>query len=483
MFSTRIYIRILLHVTGIVAVTLLAVAGIVSGKAVILGCLCAAAVPVQVAGLAAWLNASNRRIQLFLDAVSDNESSLHFPEEQGSEEQRRLYAAFNRITRLLSEARVTNSRQEQFYRTLLQHIPGGVISWGEDGDIRLANDKALRLLGCSFLRTIHQAGQRIPGFAAALQEAAASGATLLQVNHGATVRQLSLSLSRIRAGGEEITTLILQDIGRELGQKEFESWDKLTHVLTHEIMNSIAPIVSLSGTLLSYYQPKNPTGEHGEITGTTIHKTIRGLETIRSQGQGLLHFTDSFRSLSFLPAPKPTSFALQQLIQNVALLFQADFERLHIRLVIELPQSGIRLNADEELLSQVLVNLLKNAMQALDGQTDKRISIRAYGQEGTVIEVTDNGSGIPPEIMDNLFVPFFTTKSGGCGIGLSLSRQIIRMHGGDLQAASLPENTTRFTITLPEGQHPRTSGGATASPGMGSSDPGQAADKRRSDIN
>lgn len=457
MFSTRIYIRILLQVTGIVAVALLAVAGIVSGKAVILGCLCAAAVPVQAAGLVAWLNASNRRVQLFLDAVSDNDSSLLFPEHQGSEEQRRLHAAFNRITRLLSEANVANTRQEQFYRTLLQHIPGGVISWGGDGGIRLVNDNASRLLGCRFLRTIHQAGQTIPGFAAALREAAANGTTLLQVKQEATVRQLSLSLSRIRTGGEEVTTLILQDIGRELGQKEFESWDKLSHVLTHEIMNSIAPIVSLSGTLLSYYQPKNAAGTPGEPTQATIRKTIRGLETIRNQGQGLLHFTDSFRSLSFLPAPKPAPFPLQRLLQDMQLLFQADFERLRIRLSIELPQPAILLYADEKLLSQVLVNLLKNAMQALDGQTDKRITIRAYRQTATVIEVTDNGPGISPEIMDHLFVPFFTTKPGGSGIGLSLSRQIVRLHGGDLQATSLPGITTRFTITLGV-KRPRASG-------------------------
>lgn len=347
MFSVRIYICIALQVVVIVAVAGIGTAGIISGKAIILGIVAICLAGWLIGGLVYYLNASNRRIQLFLDAIEDNESMLCFPENAGPEEQRRLHAAFNRIHRLMTE-----SKQKEF--------------------------------------------------------------------------------------------------DRELYRKEYESYDKLMHVLTHEIMNSIAPIVSLSGTLLSYFQAKGESRSSEEITDATIRKTIRGLDTIKSQGQSLMHFTDSYRQLARLQPPKPRLFPLSRLIRNVEMLFLPDLQRLHIGLSVHLPPEEIAIDADEEMLSQVLVNLLKNAMQALEGQADGAISLTA-GQTATTafIEVKDNGPGIPHDILEDIFVPFFTTKDSGTGIGLSLSRQIVRMHGGDLQVSSRPYDETLFCISLP----------------------------------
>lgn len=347
MFSTRLYIRIIGQVAFIVGVAGTGVAGIASGKAIILGSVALLIALWLVGLLVYYLNASNRRIQLFLDAIEDNESMLYFPENNGSEEQRRLHAAFNRIHRLMTE-----SKQREF--------------------------------------------------------------------------------------------------DRELYRKEYESYDKLMHVLTHEIMNSIAPIVSLSGTLLSYFQAKGATKESGEITDATIRKTIRGLDTIKSQGQSLMHFTHSYRQLARLQPPRPKRFPLSRLIRNIEMLFQSDLHRLQIQLSIDLFQEKTEINADEELLSQVLINLLKNAMQALEGQDGGKISLTVKQfKNTTLIEVKDNGPGIPQDILEDIFVPFFTTKETGTGIGLSLSRQIIRMHDGELQVNSRPYSETVFTISLP----------------------------------
>lgn len=347
MFSIRIYIRIILQVTLILIVAGIGVAGIISGKAIILGTI-AIFIAAWLAGLLVYfLNASNRRIQLFLDAIEDNESMLYFPENTGSEEQRRLHAAFNRIHGLMTE-----NKQREF--------------------------------------------------------------------------------------------------DRELYRKEYESYDKLMHVLTHEIMNSIAPIVSLSGTLLSYFQTKGNAKNSDEISDATIRKTIRGLDTIKSQGQSLMNFTDSYRQLARLQQPKPKPFSLPHLIRNIEMLFHSDLHRLQIQFSIDLFQEEIEVNADEELLSQVLINLLKNAMQALEGQESGEISLSVKQlRTTTYIEVKDNGPGIPHDILEDIFVPFFTTKDTGTGIGLSLSRQIIRMHGGELQVSSRPYFETLFTISLP----------------------------------
>ena len=347
MFSTRIYIRIILQVAIIIIVAGLGIAGIISQKAIILGSV-ALLIALWLVGLLVYfLNASNRRIQLFLDAIEDNESMLYFPENTGTEEQRRLHAAFNRIHKLMTE-----SKQREF--------------------------------------------------------------------------------------------------DRELYRKEYESYDKLMHVLTHEIMNSIAPIVSLSGTLLSYFQTKGNMKDSNEISDMTIRKTIRGLDTIKSQGQSLMNFTDSYRQLARLQPPKPKLFSLSHLIRNIEMLFHSDLHRLQIQLSIDLFREEIEINADEELLSQVLINLLKNAMQALEGQKNGVISLSVKQLRTTTsIEMKDNGPGIPQDILEDIFVPFFTTKETGTGIGLSLSRQIIRMHGGELQVSSCPYFETLFTITLP----------------------------------
>ena len=347
MFSVRLYIRILLQVSAIVLVASLSVAGIVTGRAVILGLVGLFITAWLIGLLVYYLNASNRRIQLFLDAIEDNESMLYFPEDIGSREQRRLHAAFNRIHMLMTE----NKRKA---------------------------------------------------------------------------------------------------FDRELHRKEYESWDKLMHVLTHEIMNSIAPVVSLSGTLLFYFRTKDGPKSSREITDTTIRKTIRGLDTIKSQGQALMHFTESYREFAHLKQPDPKTFSLTHLLQNLQTLHQPDMQRQHIDFFLVFSRPEIMVCADEILLSQVLINLLKNAMQALEGQKDGKICMDVDAEKNQLlIRVTDNGPGIPSELAEDVFVPFFTTKATGSGIGLSLSRQIIRMHGGELSVVSLPYRKTVFTISLP----------------------------------
>ena len=347
LFSTRLYIRIFIQGAIIIIVAGLGIAGIITGRAIILGCIAILIALWLIGALVTYLNASNRRIQLFLDAIQDNESMLYFPEDTGSDEQRRLHIAFNRIHKLMKE----NKRKE---------------------------------------------------------------------------------------------------FDRELYRKEYEAYDKLMHVLTHEIMNSIAPIVSLSGTLLSYFQSKDTSKEAKEITEATVRKTIRGLDTIKNQGQSLIHFTDSYRRLSGLQPPVPKKFSLTRLLQNIQLLHTPDMQQQHISFGLELYEPEIEITADEKLLSQTLINLLKNAMQALEGQENKQINIRVnQDKQLLIIEVTDNGPGIPTEIQEDIFVPFFTTKPSGTGIGLSLSRQIIQMHGGNLSVQSIPYAETCFRIVLP----------------------------------
>lgn len=449
MFSTHIYIRLFLQLLGILVVAGGGLVGIFSGKAIILGSFGVLGALILLGMLVSYLNTSNRRVLRFLEAVQDNESMFFFPENRESKEQRRLYDAFNQINVRITTAKMESRKQEHFYLALLEHIPNGIISWDDAGKIRIINDAALQLLDCSYLRHTDQLKERLPDWERILQEASTTGTSLLKIHQPQYIRQLSVSYKRIVQKGENISILTLKDIGRELSEKETESWDKLTHILTHEIMNSIAPIVSLSGTLLSYYQNKGLPKNKNEITDLTIQRTIRGLNTVKSQGQSLMHFTDSYRRLSYLQPPTLRRFSLNHLVDNLQWLLHTDIDKQGVVFSVSFTPAEIVLDADEELLSQVLLNLIKNAMQSLEEMEHGCIRLDiSQSHTETSLVVTDNGPGIPQEILEDIFVPFFTTKSSGSGIGLSLSRQIIRMHGGDLRVSSHPYTATRFTITL-----------------------------------
>ena len=347
MFSTRLYIHILLFVLLIVFTLGLGLAGIISRKAIILGTITILIAFGLIGRLVYYLNSYNRKMKFFFDSIEDNESMLYFPENIGSKEQRYLYASFNRVYTLMSEHKKI-------------------------------------------------------------------------------------------------------EFERKLHQKEYESWEKLMRVLTHEIMNSITPIVSLSETLLSYFQIKHVSKSTKDITELTIEKTIRGLETIKSQGQNLIYFTESYRQYSGLKQPEFKYFSLTDLIENIQILYQEILQQQQIRFSTDFFQPQIQIYADENMLSQVLINLLKNSIQALTEQSEREIHIKVYIQEMILfIKITDNGSGIPSNLLEDIFIPFFTTKKDGTGIGLSLSRQIIRMHGGELSVKSQPFHETSFIISLP----------------------------------
>lgn len=278
----------------------------------------------------------------------------------------------------------------------------------------MANSAALTLLGCQQLAQYDQ-------LKPILQEKEKK-------------ERLSLSQNQMKLQNETITILSIKDISNELNDKESESWNKLSHVLTHEIMNTIAPIISLSQTLSAY--PDNS------------EKTLRGLHIIQAQSERLLEFTESFRRLSYLPQPERKRFSLTALLQNLQELLSTDFQENQIHFTLTCQPEFIDMDGDENQLSQVLLNLLRNSIQALDGRTDGAIEIYAYRDEHISIDITDNGPGIPDELQEKIFIPFFTTKSEGTGIGLSLCRQIIRNHNGHLSILESRPGKTVFHIDI-----------------------------------
>lgn len=415
-FSRHLYWIILLNVILILVSSGTGMWLIASQRGFVTGILLIICSLFQISGLVNRLNSFNRKLRIFFDAIEDKDNMLYFPEHNVSKEQENLNHSLNRINLLLAKTQSEYSRQEHFYRSLLEEVPNGILAWDSAGKIIMANSAALSLLDCQQLSKYRQ-------LKSLLQEKGRK-------------EHLSLSQSQIKLQDETITLLSVKDIGDELSDKESESWNKLSHVLTHEIMNTIAPIISLSQTLSTYPDINE--------------KAVRGLRIIQTQSERLLQFTESFRHLSYLPQPEKKLFTLTATLQNLRELLTGDFKENNITFTLICQPETIYMKGDENQLSQVLLNLLKNSIQALDGQGDGKICIHAQQNEHTtIIDITDNGPGIPPELQEKVFIPFFTTKSEGTGIGLSLCKQIVRYHDGHLTLQESQPGKTVFHINIP----------------------------------
>lgn len=414
-FSRHIYWIILLYVILILATSGTGIWLIISQRGFVIGTLLIICSLFQIGGLVNKLNSFNQKLRIFFDAIEDKDNMLYFPEHNVSREQEKLNRSLNRINLLLAKTQSEYSRQEHFYRSLLEEVPSGVLAWDSSGKIIMANSAALSLLGCQQLTLYRQLK------------------SLLQEKD--RKERLSLSQSRMKLQNETITLLSIKDIGDELSDKESESWNKLSHVLTHEIMNTIAPIISLSQTLSAYPDINE--------------KAVRGLRIIQTQSERLLQFTESFRHLSYLPQPEKKFFSLTSTLQNIRELLSGDFKESNISFSLACHPDAIYMEGDENQLSQVLLNLLKNSLQALEGKEEGRISIHAQQNERISIDIEDNGPGIPPELQEKIFIPFFTTKSEGSGIGLNLCKQIIRLHGGHITIQESKPGKTVFHIDIP----------------------------------
>ena len=254
--------------------------------------------------------------------------------------------------------------------------------------------------------------------------------------------QISLHVSQIRMKRGMMRILTLNNIGNELEMKEMESWIRLIRVMTHEIMNSIAPITSLSETMRFLYQTENDTQELRQ-------NTLEAFETINSTASGLLSFVESYRKFTAVPKPKKVIFNLRAWVDKVVKLHEQVLREKGISCTVDIPDS-LTVCADENLLTQVLINLFKNAIEAEEAYSDEKIMISAQTLEfGKIsLEIANTGPPIPADVLPHIFVPFFTTKASGSGIGLSVSRYIMRLHGGKLQHATSKEGMAIFTLVL-----------------------------------
>ena len=367
----------------------------------------------------------NRKLAYFFQALENDDYSIHFPEYGGSHSERFLNGVLNRIKDILQNTRLEIQQREQFYELIINSVSSGIV-------------------GLEIFTHVNQLERVSPALKLLVTEIRPGESRRVTFTNERGSVQLFVSASRILLKDKPITLLVMNDIENELDENELDSWVRLIRVLSHEIMNSIAPVTSLSDTLLSMHSDP-------EITPDDLKRnTENGLKVISETGKGLISFVESYRKFTRIPRPERELINLNELIQRAVILSSTEPNFPEVTIDVCIEPEDLKVFADPNLMGQVLLNLMKNAFYALRGREDAHITLSAeHGPTGKVlIRVRDNGPGISSEIMNEIFVPFFTTKEEGSGIGLSVSRQIMRMHGGNLKVSSIEGKETVFTIII-----------------------------------
>ena len=389
------------------------------------------------------MNRTNRQITFFFDAIRNEDSTLHFPIKTGNRAIDELNVSMNRLNDVIGSVKMQNRTQEKYFGSIIEHAATGLLTFDENGHILIANSASRRLLALDPLTHISQLEKVEKGLSLEFKELSQERYKLVRITNERGSLQLSLRATAMTINTKNVTLISIQDIRNELDEKETESWIRLIRVMTHEIMNSIAPITSLAETVSGYFADGDEIKKCDDLDEKIIRNTVAGLKVIRERGSGLVKFVESYRQLTHLHEPIRKNVDLQLFMEKVKLLLSSELNLNKTALAINFQNQGMKIFVDENLFSQVIINLVRNSYEALQGQANGMIQINTYKSTNnqTVMEVIDNGPGIPTELLDQIFVPFFTTRESGSGIGLSLSRQIIRKHNGTLSVKSQPGNT------------------------------------------
>lgn len=391
-----------------------------------------------------------RKVLFLLDAIANNDYTVQFNETEASPENRPIHHALNQVSRMLYHVKSETVQREKYYELILECVNTGIVVLNEKGQVYQKNSEALKLLGMEVFTHIKQL-ERIDVHLMELLEKCRPGDKLQAAfTNERNAMNLYIRVSGITIHDEPLRILALNDINHQLDEKEIDSWIRLTRVLTHEIMNSVTPITSLSDTLLELVKQPHTTTCNKSADKEKLDELCQGLQTISSTGKGLLSFVESYRKFTRIPTPEPSLFFVKGFIDRMVQLARHQFPHAGITFHTEITPDNLILHADESLIAQVITNLLKNAIQAIEEQEPRTgngdIHIRCYcnEEEAVLIEISNNGPQIPQEIADQIFIPFFTTREGGNGIGLSISRQIMRLSKGSISL--LPEKRTTFRL-------------------------------------
>ncbi len=393
-----------------------------------------------------YVDQSNRDFTAFLLGIKYDDFSATYSGHHKGKTFGEMYEAFNDINRKFLNIRAEKEANHQYLQTIVEAVSVGLLCFDEQGNIVMLNKALQKLLNKPYLVHVDALEQVDSQLLEAVKKIKTGERDMVKVSLENKTMQLALQATEFSLREQKLKLVSFQNIQGELEEQELEAWQKLIRILRHEIMNSITPIVSLTSTIDTMLA----NSPHGTIDKEQSEDIRAAIRAIRNRSEGLMHFTETYRNLTRLPPPKFQLVDAGDLIERIRVLFQPVIAKNAVQFNIQLSQSPVIFQADVELIEQVIINLLKNAIDAVKKVENPTISISSYRtKEGkAIIKVADNGSGIEKEMIEQIFVPFYTTKEEGSGIGLSLSRQIMRVHKGRISVQSVVGEGTVFTLRI-----------------------------------
>jgi nitrogen fixation/metabolism regulation signal transduction histidine kinase len=390
------------------------------------------------------IDQTNKNLTRFLQSIKFSDLSLSFTSNKMGKSFDELNHAFNEVLEEFKKTRGEREENNRYLQTVLRHVGIGLIAFDSNGKIEFINRAARKLLGVQKITHLNISVQLNEQLSRELLRLKSGEKTTVKTVGENDIVQLVVYATEFKMRDSLFKLVSIQNIQSELEEKELEAWQKLIRVLTHEIMNSVTPISSLSATVNDILSD----GGADHLDDEQIDDIKNAVNTIHRRSEGLINFVENYRSLTKIPKPNFEIFAVRSLFDRVKNLLEGDLSKFEIELKCNVAPETLELTADPSMIEQVLINLIINSTHALKDVEAKKITLSAVLNEKgrVVIKVTDNGPGIPEDIQEKIFIPFFSTKSSGSGIGLSLARQIMRSHRGNIRVTSKPFEETSLVL-------------------------------------
>ena len=402
----------------------------------------------QIYGLVRQISTTNRELSKLIYAINNKDYSFSFPSKYKSRSFQELAASLNETIQNFKNVKLESESKLQYLQLIVENMDIGIITLNERKEISLINNPAKELLEIPDLIHWKTVKEKHSGFSIEVDRLKGYRRCLVEIETSAGIRQLSVIVSSIMLLDEPYKIVTFQDIKSEIERKETEAWHKLIRILNHEIMNSVTPLASLTETILLVLENEN--GEQklaSQINEVNIRDIRTCVRTIKKRSENLLAFIEEYRKLTKIPEPRPEKINVAGLFRNISSLMTGEMEKKKIELEIVLKDPDLVVEADGKQIEQVLINLMNNSIYFLAATPKPKIRLTGYVKdENIIIQVSDNGSGITQEDMNKIFVPFYSSKKEGTGIGLSLSKHIMQLHEGDLRVKSTPNKETVFSL-------------------------------------
>jgi len=439
-YEWRLVLRVLFLFAAVTATAVI----LVSGQ-VMYAVITVPLVVYSVLDLIRFNKKAQDEVNQFVESIHYRDFSRHFDVRKAPNELKPLRKGFNDINttfKLISRERET---QYHYLQKILELVDTGILSYEEEtGEISWINEAFKSLITIPYLKTIHSLEKREPVLYKDVIQLKTGESKVLSITRDQQQIKMLVTSSIMRSDDKMYKLIAFQNVSEALDETESNAWSKLLNVMTHEIMNSVAPISSLADTLKNRLQSPDITEnlEHVDLEDIEL-----GIDTIKRRSEGLLKFTESYRSLNKITKLDLNKILVRNMFENLNSLMTPTLDKKNIELDIILRDPGLAIEADINLLDQVMINLLVNAIEAVKDREEPRIILSAEVQNNrTLVKVTDNGLGMPPELLDKIFIPFFSTRKTGSGIGLSLCKQIMLLHKGNIQVQSTEGKGSSFIL-------------------------------------